>query len=108
MQQAQLEEWTSAFRDASSTGLDGKPVLDPRTLLSEMKKSRSGEKQLQQELLALKQREQRLQMHVAERDLEAVELRRQLHAARQAADPNIAQVSFAVQMHGWDDQDTSI
>ena len=67
-------------------------MLDPRSLLSEMKKSRAGEKQLQQELLTLKQREQRLQMHLAERDLETVDLRKQLHSARQAADPNIAQV----------------
>ena len=97
MLQAQLEEWTSAFRDVPSASLDGKASLNPRSLLGEMKHLRSSEKGLQGEILALKQREQRLQMHLAERNLEAVDLRKQLHTARQAADPNIAQVLYRKQ-----------
>lgn len=49
---------------------------------------------LQAELAAARQKEANLQAQVAEGVLEAVELRRQLHAARAAADPNIIQVSF--------------
>ena len=48
---------------------------------------------LQAELAAARQKEANLQAQVAEGVLEAVELRRQLHAARAAADPNIIQVS---------------
>ena len=81
------------MRDVTSASLDGK-ASNPRSLLGEMKHLRSSEKGLQGEILALKQREQRLQMHLAERNLEAVDLRKQLHTARQAADPNIAQVLY--------------
>lgn len=49
---------------------------------------------MQAELAAARQKEANLQAQVAEGVLEAVELRRQLHAARAAADPNIIQVSF--------------
>ncbi|KAK9821853.1 hypothetical protein WJX74_005427 [Apatococcus lobatus] len=53
---------------------------------------RSNEQRLQTELAAARQKEANLQAQVAEGVLEAVELRRQLHAARAAADPNIIQV----------------
>ena len=88
--QAQLSSWHAAVRDE---GIDGKAALDPRSALAELRRASVVEKSGPADVPALQQREQRLRMAVAEKDIELLDLRRQLFSDRQAASPHIAQAS---------------
>lgn len=95
-----LEDWRGAIREG--TGGDSKVPTDPAALSVELRRLRAAaEKQQQQgpteELSTIKQRERALQMQLAERNLENIELRRQAHAAQQCSDPKIAQVCDSAQ-----------
>lgn len=93
-----IEEWKAALREGG--GLDVRAVTDPTTAAAELRRVRTfAEKQQQQQpsedVSTLRQREAALQMQLAERNLENIELRRHAHVARQCSDPSIAQVLHA-------------
>ncbi|KAK9813270.1 hypothetical protein WJX72_011713 [[Myrmecia] bisecta] len=83
---AALEEWQSSFRNAASGS------VDPAAIMAELRKAREADATFQAQLDQAQQKEAALQMQLAERTMENIDLRRQLHQARQAADPTIAQV----------------
>ena len=89
--QAQLDEWHSAVREHTGGAYDSKATLDPRAVLAELRRGRSGDRGLQPDTPGLQHKEQRLRMMVAEKDLELLDLRRYMFTARQAASPHIAQ-----------------
>ena len=91
--QAQLDEWHKAARESTGS-YDSKLALDPRSVLAELRRGRSGDKTSLAEAPGLQQKEQRLRMMVAEKDLELLDLRRHMFTARQAASPHIAQAEL--------------
>ena len=93
MLQAQVDEWHKAAREGTGS-YDSKLALDPRSILAELRRGRSGDKMSPAEVPGLQQKEQRLRMMVAEKDLELLDLRRHMFTARQAASPHIAQAGL--------------
>ena len=61
--------------------------------VAELKKGSVADKSGPADVPTLQQKEQRLRMVVAEKDIELLDLRRHLFSARQAASPHIAQAS---------------
>lgn len=89
--QTQLDSWHAAVREG---GVESKAALDPRSAVAELRKSSStSDKGGPADVPTLQQREQRLRMAVAEKDIELLDLRRHLFSARQAASPHVAQAS---------------
>ncbi|KAK9843755.1 hypothetical protein WJX81_004983 [Elliptochloris bilobata] len=66
-------------------------VADSAAREADLQAARAAEKHLLDEAATLRARDVTLQQALAERNIDNVELRRQLAAARQAADPHIAQ-----------------
>ncbi|KAL3140894.1 hypothetical protein ABBQ32_005426 [Trebouxia sp. C0010 RCD-2024] len=94
--QASLQEWHSVFQGvAANAGLP----LDPAAILSHLQQTHqqapatiAAGSTASEDISQLRQRESQLQAQLMEKILENMELRRHLHAAKAAAEPNVVQV----------------
>ncbi|GFR51413.1 hypothetical protein Agub_g13701, partial [Astrephomene gubernaculifera] len=93
-QQAAADRWRSAFKEvASICGLhSGNRDPDVHTVLESVRRIKASEASAQEELRKLRRRDAALQMQLADRNLEALELRRELAAVSAAADPSVVQL----------------
>ena len=90
---ANVDKWKAAFRDAVPGVTDPRIFQDPKSAAQEFKRQRAAlDKPQNEDVATVRQRESTLQVQLAERNLENIELRRHAHTAQQYADPNIAQV----------------
>lgn len=87
-----MDEWKNIF--SSGGNLDGRNVTDPAAAVAELKRLRTASEKMQpaEDQGTIRQREAVLQMQLAEKNLENIELRRQAYAAKQCMDPSISQV----------------
>jgi hypothetical protein len=72
---------------------EGGGHLDPSSAAAELAGARGAAEAAQAELRSLRHRDVALSAQLAEKTMEGLELRKQLHAARQSADPSIIQAS---------------
>lgn len=98
--QASLQEWHNTFQSIAANA--GLPV-EPATLLMHLQQTHqqpaatvTAGSTATEDISVLRQRESQLQAQLMEKILENMELRRHLHAAKAAAEPNVVQVSHAV------------
>lgn len=94
--QASLQAWHSVFQGvAANAGLP----LEPAAILSHLQQTHQQApatiapgSTAPEDISQLRQRESQLQAQLMEKILENMELRRHLHAAKAAAEPNVVQV----------------
>ncbi|GIM05202.1 hypothetical protein Vretimale_9641, partial [Volvox reticuliferus] len=93
-QQAASDRWRNAFKEvASICGLHAtNRDPDVHTVLETVRRIKASESSAQEELRQLRRRDAALQMQLADRNLEALELRRELASAASAADPSVVQL----------------
>ncbi|KXZ53674.1 hypothetical protein GPECTOR_6g591 [Gonium pectorale] len=93
-QPATTDRWRNAFKEvASICGLhSGNRDPDVHTVLESLRRIKASEANAQEELRKLRRRDAALQMQLADRNLEALELRRELAATAAAADPAVVQL----------------
>ncbi|PNW81228.1 hypothetical protein CHLRE_07g347350v5 [Chlamydomonas reinhardtii] len=95
-QQAQpaTDRWRVAVRDiAGVLGLAvGNRDPDTHTVLESVRRLKASDTSAQEELRKLRRRDAALQMQLADRSLEALELRRELASASAAAEPSVVQL----------------
>lgn len=92
---AALDRWRSAFKDvAEACGFALPPAReqDLASIVEAVQRVNASERQLQEEVGQLRKREAALQIQLAERSMDNVELRRELASTWQAADPSIIQL----------------
>lgn len=94
--QASLQEWHNTFQSIAANA--GLPV-EPATLLMHLQQTHqqpaatvTAGSTATEDISVLRQRESQLQAQLMEKILENMELRRHLHAAKAAAEPNVVQV----------------
>mmetsp|Transcript_23737 Transcript_23737/g.52082 ORF Transcript_23737/g.52082 Transcript_23737/m.52082 type:complete len:347 (+) Transcript_23737:93-1133(+) len=89
------DRWRTAFKEiAALCGFPAGPGREPDipSVVEAVQRIKTAEQSLQEEVKLLRKREAGLQIQLAERNLEAVELRRGLQSAWAAADPNVIQL----------------
>ncbi|EFJ47158.1 hypothetical protein VOLCADRAFT_105213 [Volvox carteri f. nagariensis] len=94
VQQAAADRWRNAFKEVASICGVHTANRDPdvHTVLETVRRIKASESSAQEELRQLRRRDAALQMQLADRNLEALELRRELAAAASAADPSVVQL----------------
>ncbi|KAG2442105.1 hypothetical protein HYH02_009594 [Chlamydomonas schloesseri] len=92
--QQSADRWRSAFREVAAVlGLAvGGRDPDTHTVLESVRRLKASDTSAQEELRKLRRRDAALQMQLADRNLEALELRRELAAAAAAAEPSVVQL----------------
>ncbi|GLC53434.1 hypothetical protein PLESTB_000744700 [Pleodorina starrii] len=93
-QQAASDRWRNAFKEVASICALHNANRDPdvHTVLETVRRIKASESSAQEELRQLRRRDAALQMQLADRNLESLELRRELAVAASAADPSVVQL----------------
>ncbi|PNH05275.1 FKBP12-interacting protein, partial [Tetrabaena socialis] len=93
-QQAATDRWRNAFKEVASICVlhSGNRDPDVHTVLESMRRLKATEASAQEELRKLRRRDAALQLQLADRNLEALELRRELAATSAASDPSVVQL----------------
>eukprot|EP00798_Chlamydomonas_sp_ICE-L_P017957 gene17957-24361_t len=92
---AVADKWRSAFKEVATVcGFSVQPGREPdiASVVESARRTRTSEQALQDESKQLRRTEASLNIQLAERNLEVVELRRDLSNAWAAADPNVVQL----------------